>query len=162
MKEHWAAAWSGYAAGLAKFPSSLALRERAGILALGLHRFQDAAGLLAPVFAVAGSYEVKYSYGAALAMLGRDQEAREVLARISPAATFAVPAAMQLTLLAARAKNDNAALGCAEAAALAGRRPHPSRGHRSRSVASCRPKRRGFQTTRGLAAAGSCRQHAAL
>ncbi len=110
LREHWAAAWSGYAAGLRKLPSSVALRKNAGILALTLHRFQDAAALLESVRAVADTDEVLYSHGVALAMLGRDAEAQETLARIGPSAPFAQAAAVQLALLAAKAKNDDAAL----------------------------------------------------
>jgi hypothetical protein len=110
MKEHWAAAWSVYGAGLRKFPGNVALLKGAGILALGLHRFQDTVALLAPVRAIAATDDVSYSYGVALAQLGRDKEASEALAQISPAGSFGQPAALQLALLAARAKNDNAAL----------------------------------------------------
>ena len=110
MKERWALAWSACTAGLRKFPSSIPLLKEAGILAVALHRYQDAVGLLSPVRAVAATDEVSYTYGVAMAMLRRDGEAREVLSQISPSAPFGAPAAVQLAFVAARAGDDAKAL----------------------------------------------------
>jgi tetratricopeptide (TPR) repeat protein len=110
LTEQWGKAWAHYGAGLKKFPSSIPLLKEAGILAVALHRFQDAVRLLEPVHAVDGSDEVSYAYGVALAMHERDAEARSVLSQISPSGRFGAAAALQLALLAARGKDDTAAL----------------------------------------------------
>jgi tetratricopeptide (TPR) repeat protein len=106
LEQHWSIAWTAYTTGLGRFPSSIPLLKEAGLLALALNRFEDAAHLLQPVYAIAATDEVAYSLGTALAMLRRDAEAREILAHINPSTSFGRPAALQLVFLAAL-KNDS-------------------------------------------------------
>ena len=110
LEQHWSIAWTAYTTGLGRFPSSIPLLKEAGLLALALNRFEDAAHLLQPVYAVAATDEVAYSLGTALAMLRRDAEARETLALINPSTSFGAPAALQLTFLAARKGDYSGAL----------------------------------------------------
>ena len=110
LEQHWSIAWTAYTAGLKRFPSSIPLLKETGVLAFALNRFQEAAGLLRPVYAIAGTDDVAYSLGTALAMLRRDADARGILSRINPAGPFGAASSLQLTFLAAHGNDYTGAL----------------------------------------------------
>ncbi len=109
LHQQWSFAHYDYTAGMQRFPSSVPLRKAAARFALGLNRFEEAAGLLAKVLLakVPADDEVTYLSGVANAMLGHDAEPRNALAQVAANSVFGPAAARQLAGLAARA-NDNA------------------------------------------------------
>jgi cytochrome c-type biogenesis protein CcmH/NrfG len=111
LTSHMSFAYSDYAKGLKLFPSSVPLQKAAGRAALELDRAEEAAALLGRVFAaVPSDVETAYLLGLAEAMQGRDQEARQALERVPASFEFADAAALQLTAIAARAKDYPGAL----------------------------------------------------
>jgi len=111
LQQQWASAWSDYAAARKAFPSDVTFSKAVGIVALNLNRFADTVRLLAPAVAAdASDSAAVYGLGLAQASLGEDAVARKTLARVSPDSIYGAAAAIQLALLAARAKDDKGAL----------------------------------------------------
>ena len=111
LDSHWTFALHDYTTGLKLYPSSVALQKAAGRLDLELDRAEEAAPLLARVLAATpNDAEAAYLLGLAEAMRGRDREARQALERVPAGSAFANAAALQLTYIAARAKDYPAAL----------------------------------------------------
>jgi tetratricopeptide (TPR) repeat protein len=102
---HWTAAYNDYKNALQLFPSSVPLLKAAGRLALELDRAEDAAPLLARVLAAEPEdVESVYLMGLAEAMRGLDAEARQAFERVPARSKLSDAAALQLTYIAARAK----------------------------------------------------------
>ncbi|MBZ5606253.1 MAG: DUF5107 domain-containing protein, partial [Acidobacteriia bacterium] len=103
-----ALAWNEYSNGLRRYPRSLPIRKAAGQLALSLSRFDEAANLLR--VAAGADDQAIYALGAAEALAGHDADGYRELARIRPDSAAAAAASLQLSKIAARARNTAAAL----------------------------------------------------
>ena len=102
-RDQFARAWHDYRSALEKYPESPALALAAGRTAFVLNRNDDAIRLLAPLVSKGGdNAEAAYFYGAALAVAGRDADARMALAGASQSPAWGPAARLQLALLAAR------------------------------------------------------------
>ncbi|HEY1205754.1 MAG: DUF5107 domain-containing protein [Bryobacteraceae bacterium] len=103
QRDQFRYAWNNYRTALEKVPESAALALAAGRTAFVLNRNDDAIRLLAPLVSKSGdNAEAAYYYGTALAVAGRDAEARAALGSVSPGSPWDAPARLQLALLAAR------------------------------------------------------------
>ncbi len=102
---------SDYRHGLALFPASVPIQKAAGRLLAGLDRADDAASMLLRVVNAAPSdAEAEYLLGVTEALRGQDGEAQKALAQVPGHYDFADAAALQLTYIAARAKDYAGAL----------------------------------------------------
>ncbi len=104
QREQFAFAWHDYRTALEKYPESAASALAAGRTAFVLNRNDDAIRLLAPLLNKGeDNAEAAYYYGAALAIAGRDADARIALASASQSPLWGAAARLQLALIAARA-----------------------------------------------------------
>ncbi len=109
-QQRWNTAWSIYATGRKKFPSNMAFVSATGNLALNLQRFAEATTLLsAAVVADPSDVASLYGLGLAQAMVGCDV-ARQTLQKVPSSNAWGTAAALQLALLAARAKDEATAV----------------------------------------------------
>ncbi len=121
LREQRASAFPDYRAALERFPSSAAAAKAAGISALLVNRFAEAAKLLERSAAAdPADSEAAYYVGAAHSLTGGDRDALQALERVAPGEGFALATALERARIEARAGNDAAALK-ALAGVLAGR-----------------------------------------
>jgi len=115
-----------YSIGLRKFPRNPAFQRDAARMALSLFRFEEAAGAAQGVLQKAPlDNEGLYLAGVAQVGLGKDGPALALFSKVSAASGFGIPAAFQMALIAARARDFPAALNLlAPLAADPGRAPH--------------------------------------
>ncbi len=118
QRDEFAFAWHDYRTALEKYPESSAAALAAGRTAFVLNRNDDAIRLLAPLLNKGGDKaEAAYYYGAALAVAGRDADARIALASARQSPLWGVAARLQLALIAARAGEFPAAVALIQALA---------------------------------------------
>lgn len=124
QREQLAWAWGEYIAGLARFPSSVKLREAAGRVAFTAGRYEEAVRLLEPLAAGPIPYPAdQYYYGVARARTGAPQQARTALSSAAIDPAWGPAARLQLALLAARGKDLTSAVQTIQALAAG---PHGS------------------------------------
>jgi Flp pilus assembly protein TadD len=128
LSSHLSFARNDYSTGLKLYPSSVPLQKAAGRLAVELDRAEEAAPLLSRVLAATpNDIETAYLLGVAEAMRGRDAEARQAFERVPAGSEFADATALELTYVAARAKDYQRALSALKPLLLGGSIAEPLR-----------------------------------